>query len=534
MRPWALLLVPLVTLAASPAPASDAVQLLRCQEVISRAAGRLLRERTAAVASCLEDALHCPSALAGTEPLPSDACLASAAHTCAARLARARASEVLVDQAALRCTAPAPWGMAVQVDALVDDDGLSLDALADWCPAASTAEPSPADASRCQRRALACSVDAAMILVMPRAAEMLARLGLDADEIGGCAATPGCGDGIEDDDEECDDGAANSDSVPDACRTTCVTSWCGDRVVDGDEECDDGNGIPGDGCEPDCALTSDAGGGCGDGIEDDDEECDDGAANSDTAPDACRTTCRAASCGDGVVDGDEDCDDGNTLAGDGCEDDCTRTHATAGLCGNGILDPDEGCDPPLDGLCDTGCQLVLPDVPSVLALPRPAPLPTGDVRACQAAVLRGGARVLARGRALVAQCVGLADACLAIPDDADGPRRERCLARADRTCAAAAAARDRVRQRSALRASVRCEAAGIGAAGLRDAARGIGLDGANCEAEASAGRLIECAYGAVQCVAEKAVAMTVPRAPDLFDELMLDADSVFPCLVGDE
>lgn len=65
---------------------------------------------------------------------------------------------------------------------------------------------------------------------------------------------PGCGDGVVDPDEECDDGAANSDTAPDACRTTCVLPACADGVQDTDEGCDDGNAFGGDGCLPDCTV----------------------------------------------------------------------------------------------------------------------------------------------------------------------------------------------------------------------------------------------------------------------------------------
>jgi hypothetical protein len=51
------------------------------------------------------------------------------------------------------------------------------------------------------------------------------------------ALTP-CGNGIVACGEECDDGANNSDSTPDACRTTCVLPSCGDDVVDTGEQCD--------------------------------------------------------------------------------------------------------------------------------------------------------------------------------------------------------------------------------------------------------------------------------------------------------
>ena len=48
-----------------------------------------------------------------------------------------------------------------------------------------------------------------------------------------------CGDGVVFTGvEECDNGAANSDTAPNACRTTCLAAACGDDVVDSGEECD--------------------------------------------------------------------------------------------------------------------------------------------------------------------------------------------------------------------------------------------------------------------------------------------------------
>jgi cysteine-rich repeat protein len=64
--------------------------------------------------------------------------------------------------------------------------------------------------------------------------------------------SPGCGDGRLDAGELCDDGAANSDTTPDACRTTCVPAACGDGVQDSDETCDDGNTVSADGCSSVC------------------------------------------------------------------------------------------------------------------------------------------------------------------------------------------------------------------------------------------------------------------------------------------
>jgi hypothetical protein len=75
-----------------------------------------------------------------------------------------------------------------------------------------------------------------------------------------------CGNGATDPGEACDNGAANSDTAPNACRTTCVKAACGDGVLDSGEQCDTG------------------------------------LANSDTRSDACRSSCKPAKCGDGVID----------------------------------------------------------------------------------------------------------------------------------------------------------------------------------------------------------------------------------------
>ena len=237
-----------------------------------------------------------------------------------------------------------------------------------------------------------------------------------------------CGDGELNSGEECDDGAANSDSSPDACRTDCRNPFCGDGVADSNEDCDDGdngddecpptcvapvcgdghvwasqeacddgNTVDGDDCSADCTQnlalcgngTPDAGEACddgaansdtapnacrttcqfptcGDGVTDDiqpfGEACDDGAANSDSAPNACRTTCDLPSCGDGVVDDtlSEVCDDGGIATDDGCDDGCavetgwtcSGTPSTCQeICADGLVVGNEGCD---DGNSNTG------------------------------------------------------------------------------------------------------------------------------------------------------------------------------------
>jgi cysteine-rich repeat protein len=67
--------------------------------------------------------------------------------------------------------------------------------------------------------------------------------------------TPFCGDNVVNEQEECDDGAENSDTSPNACRTNCSLPMCGDSVVDNlTEECDDGNYWNRDGCSETCII----------------------------------------------------------------------------------------------------------------------------------------------------------------------------------------------------------------------------------------------------------------------------------------
>jgi hypothetical protein len=63
-----------------------------------------------------------------------------------------------------------------------------------------------------------------------------------------------CGDGIVQAGlgEACDDGDDNSDRLPDACRTDCSEPGCGDGVVDTGEECDDGDEIDNNECSNGC------------------------------------------------------------------------------------------------------------------------------------------------------------------------------------------------------------------------------------------------------------------------------------------
>ena len=151
--------------------------------------------------------------------------------------------------------------------------------------------------------------------------------------------------------EACDDGAANSDTLPNACRTSCLAAGCGDGVLDSGEACDDGNLGSDDGCGPTCAVEF-----CGDGIAQPGrgEQCDDG---NPTDRDGCTNACTREYCGDGTLQTylGELCDDGNRNDTDGCNTRCVRE-----FCGDGIQQSylgelcDDGNRVAGDG-CTNGC-----------------------------------------------------------------------------------------------------------------------------------------------------------------------------------
>jgi cysteine-rich repeat protein len=76
----------------------------------------------------------------------------------------------------------------------------------------------------------------------------------DAGPAADAGHVPGCGNGLIDEGEACDDGVGNNDRRADACRGNCRLPWCGDAVLDADEACDDGNRFGADGCSSACTV----------------------------------------------------------------------------------------------------------------------------------------------------------------------------------------------------------------------------------------------------------------------------------------
>ena len=178
------------------------------------------------------------------------------------------------------------------------------------------------------------------------------RPGFRDDGAGNCVAA--CGDGERTPGEECDD---ENTADGDGCDSSCVVEpgwacWeptgeasdciatCGDEWLDPPhEECDLGaanSDTEVDGCRTNCRLAH-----CGDGVLDTGEVCDDGDGVSDEIPDACRSTCVPAFCGDGVVDTGEACDPGGgtDLGAEACASSCGGDGGADGGPGAG----DGGC-----------------------------------------------------------------------------------------------------------------------------------------------------------------------------------------------
>lgn len=148
---------------------------------------------------------------------------------------------------------------------------------------------------------------------------------------------PGCGNGVLDALEECDDG---NKVDGDACTNKCMDAVCGDGVVQAlVEACDDGNQVDNDACRNTCVAAA-----CGDGVVQMGVEfCDEAMLNGTYNHCAADCTKLGPSCGDKNVDGGngETCDDGNKVDGDGCSAACMSELKCANQ-GGGALQAENG------------------------------------------------------------------------------------------------------------------------------------------------------------------------------------------------
>jgi hypothetical protein len=135
-------------------------------------------------------------------------------------------------------------------------------------------------------------------------------------------AGPLCGDGVQQEDEYCDD-YGNSE-LGSGCNDTCsgeVAASCGDDVVTEPEVCD--------GASAYCNACQELLGSCGDGaLQVELEDCDSAGASE-----TCDGDCSAVICGDGVV---------NAAAGERCDD--GRNDGTPGSCSTDCRDYALGAD----------------------------------------------------------------------------------------------------------------------------------------------------------------------------------------------
>ena len=146
--------------------------------------------------------------------------------------------------------------------------------------------------------------------------------------------------------QECSDGTKSGAvcaKVGQGCQwTTRSCTGCGNGVIDAPEECDDGNRIADDVCSNTCTINlpipfgEGGSAACGNGQREGAEACDDGANNGHLCSAArgqsctyCTATCTVATvsgdqsmCGNGAINEGETCDDGNSNTGEGCSAAC--------------------------------------------------------------------------------------------------------------------------------------------------------------------------------------------------------------------
>ncbi len=168
-----------------------------------------------------------------------------------------------------------------------------------------------------------------------------------------------CGDGIKTKEEQCDEGAANTNSgAYGSCRLDCrLGPYCGDKTKTAPpEECDDGTNLTSwtpaastTKCAPLCKVPTY----CGDSMVQGSfgERCDNGTANNTGAYGKCKADCTPGPrCGDAITQAvsGEQCDNGFNVTDyvkHPTPTDCAPSCKKPRSCGDGTVDfPFEQCD----------------------------------------------------------------------------------------------------------------------------------------------------------------------------------------------
>lgn len=210
----------------------------------------------------------------------------------------------------------------------------------------------------------------------------------NANGNGNSNVDPGCGNGVLDLGETCDDGTANSDVLPDACRMDCSAPSCGDGVKDSFEQCDDTD-LGGTSCEDegfsggallcglDCALITTGCTGCGNDLAEGSDPLAPGYEVCDG------TDLRGADCqSEGFAWGTLSCLPSCGLDTSGC-------HTDPAVCGNSVIEDQEACD--LTALGGATCANIgLGFNAGVLACGWNCQLDTSGCSVCGDGVINGG------------------------------------------------------------------------------------------------------------------------------------------------
>jgi cysteine-rich repeat protein len=119
-----------------------------------------------------------------------------------------------------------------------------------------------------------------------------------------------------------------------------LPAGCGNGIPEQGESCDDGNTFPGDGCSASCMMEPPTPPFpvCGNGVLEAGESCDDGNPFPGDGCSACRIEPPPPPppvnhCGNGVLEAGEQCDDGNLNDVDGCTSGCLRVFTTRPIAG---------------------------------------------------------------------------------------------------------------------------------------------------------------------------------------------------------